>query len=170
MIWILAVGKANYDSKLDLAMVSRAFGASNITFCPGEKDGKRLIKYCQAMSRRWGGNFGVSYTDDWKRFIAERKNYLKIYLTRYGMSMTKLGYQVRTYKNVLAIVSFTESIKPLYDAADFNMSITTQPHSCSSSVAVFLHEFYSGRELSMHFENAKYKINPGDHGVRVKKL
>ena len=54
--------------------------------------------------------------------------------------------------------------------ADFSVSITDQPHSSSSAVAVFLHEFYSGRELAMHFENARYKIVPSEQGQYVEKV
>lgn len=170
MIWVLAVGKASYESKLDLAMVARAFGASNITFSPNERQAKKLSRYCQNVSKKWGGKFGVSFTDNWKSVVSEKKNYLKIYLTRYGVPMKDLGYQIKTYKNVLVVVSFSESIKPLYDSADFNVSLSVQPHSCASSIAIFLHEFYQGRELAMHFENAMYKINPDQHGINVKKI
>jgi len=171
LIWVLAIGKASYDAKLDLSMVARAFGASNITFVSGKSgDNKKLMKYCEAMDKKWGGKFGVSFADNWKEFISEKKNYLKVYLTRYGTPMKRHEYQINTYKNVLAIVSFTETIKQLYKSADFNISITTQPHTCTSSVAIFLHNFYKGRELAMHFENAAYKIEPEEHGVNVKRL
>jgi tRNA (cytidine56-2'-O)-methyltransferase len=50
------------------------------------------------------------------------------------------------------------------------VSITDQPHSSTSAIAVFLHEFYSGRELAMHFENARYKVVPSEQGVHVEKV
>ncbi len=170
MISILVIGKGNRESYLDLALVSRAFGASSITFCA--KDARDIGPISRGISRtnsKWGGKFSVSYAKNWKDFIKEKKNYLKIYLTRYGVPMKKLEYQVRTYKNVLLIVSFTEAIRPLYKAADFNISITAQPHTSASSIAVFLHDFYNGRELAMHFENARYKIVPEEHGIHVQK-
>ncbi len=168
MISVLVVGRSSYEDKISLCMVARAFGASNITFYPSDSGVKgKLARKCRALNRDWGGTFGFAFTDDWKGYVSEKKNYLKVYLTRYGLPIGKIGYRVRTYKNVLLIVSENESTKQLYKAADFNISITTQPHSCASSVAVFLHDFYQGRELAMHFENAMYKINPEQHGMRV---
>ncbi len=170
MISVLVVGRSSYEDKLSLCMVARAFGASNIMFCPTDRGAMdRLARRCRSLNRDWGGTFGLGFTDDWKRYVNEKKNYLKVYLTRYGLPMRKIGYQVRTYKNVLVIVSENESTKQLYKATDFNISITTQPHSCASSVAVFLHDFYQGRELAMHFENARYKISPEQHGIRVER-
>ncbi len=170
MITVLVVGKTGYEHKLDLCMVARAFGASSITFSPDDKESsKRLERACKALRRDWGGVFAVSSTNNWKGFMKDKKNYLKVYLTRYGIPVKKLGYQIRTYKNVLVVVSIKESVKQLYKAADFNMSITTQPHSCASAIAVFLHSFYDGRELAMHFENARYRITPDDHGIRIQK-
>ncbi len=170
MIWVLVVGKSNYDSTLDLSLVARAFGASGITFCPEDRrNAKKIIRSFNSINRNWGGKFAVSFTKNWKKFIDEKKNYLKVYLTRYGIPMEKMEYRIRTYKNILVIVSMKESVKPLYRSADFDLSITTQPHSCASSIAVFLHKFYNGRELAMHFENARYKIVPGEHGIRVEK-
>lgn len=170
MIWVLVVGKSSYEHNLDLCLVARAFGASNITFGLKDKTGvKRLIRYCKLVDKNWGGRFAVSSTNNWKGFIKDKKNYLKVYLTRYGIPIKKMEYQIRTYKNVLVVVSTSESIKELYKATDFNLSITAQPHSCASSISVFLHDFYNGRELAMHFENAKYKIAPEEHGVRIQK-
>ena len=170
LISVLVVGRSDYEDELSLCMVARAFGASTITFCPEDKSiMRKLSRKCKALNRDWGGAFSFSFTNDWKRFVKEKKNYLKVYLTRYGMPMKKIGYQVRTYKNVLIIVSEKETIKQLYKAADFNLSITTQPHSCASAIGVFLHDFYQGRELAIHFENARYKVSPEQHGMKVEK-
>ena len=167
---MLVVGRSSYENKLSLCMVARAFGASNVTFYPEDgKSMKKLERRCRSLNRNWGGAFSAASTKDWKSFVKEKKNYLKIYLTRYGIPINKIGYQIRTYKNVLVIVSEKEVIKPLYKTSDFNLSITTQPHSCTSSIAVFLHDFYQGRELAMHFENARYKVNPEERGIRIQR-
>ncbi len=167
---MLVVGRSSYEDELSLFMVARAFGAGSITFYPEDRRiMRKLSRKCKALNRDWGGSFSYSFTDNWKRFIDEKKNYLKVYLTRYGLPMKNIGYQVRTYKNLLIIVSEKEDIKPLYKVADFNLSITAQPHSCASAIGVFLHDFYQGRELAMHFENARYKVNPEQHGISIKK-
>ncbi len=170
MILVLVIGKGSHESYLDLALVSRAFGASAITFCAKDAGDIRSIERAiKGTNSKWGGKFSVFHTKNWKEFINEKKNYLKIYLTMYGLPMKKLEYQIRTYKNILLIVSFTEAIKPLYRAADFNISITAQPHTCASAISVFLHNFYNGRELALHFENAGYKVVPEEHSIHIQK-
>ncbi len=170
MISILVLGRSSYDSCIDICKISRAFGASNITFFPFKGAGMeaKLKNAVRHISKKWGGGFSVYFCNNWEKFIKEKRNYLKIYLTRYGIPITKMRYRISTYKNILLIVSFSESIKKAYDVADFNISISSQPHTCGSSIAIFLHDFYQGRELAMRFENPKYKIVPSQHGILVK--
>jgi tRNA (cytidine56-2'-O)-methyltransferase len=170
MISVLVLGKSSYDSCIDICMISRAFGASNITFFPskGSAIEAKLKRSIKQANKKWGGNFSVYFCNNWEKFIKEKRNYLKIYLTRYGMPIIKMRYRISTYKNILLITSFSESIKAAYDAADFNISISSQPHTCGSSIAIFLHDFYQGRELAMRFENPKYKVVPSQHGVEIK--
>jgi len=39
----------------------------------------------------------------------------------------------------------------------------------SAAISIFLHDFYQGRELALHFENAKYKVVPQERGFRIDK-
>jgi tRNA (cytidine56-2'-O)-methyltransferase len=170
VIWVLVIGKSSHETKLDLCLVARAFGASNISFAESNKSNDRkLSRYCDNINGKWGGKFSVSFFKDWKKFLDTKKNYVKVYLTRYGLPVKKVEYALKTYKNILIMVSMSESVKSLYKTSDFNVSITTQPHSSASSIAIFLHNFYDGRELAMHFENAKYKIIPEEHDIHIEK-
>ncbi len=167
MLSVLALGKADFGSNLDLCLTARAFGASAVTFV-GKRNPK-LIRVLNRMSGRWGGDFTVSFVDNWKEFLKTKKNYKTIYLTRFGVPINKVKYSLKTYKNIMLIVTQTEAFKNLYKAVDFNVSITTQPHCTTAAVAVFLHTFYEGRELAMHFENAKYKVIPEERRMHVEK-
>ncbi len=166
-ISILVIGKNSHESNLDLCLAARAFGASSVTFA-GKRNPK-MVRYLQNVVRNWGGSFSVNFTDDWRGEIASRKNYKVVYLTRFGVPINKLEYGLRTYKNLLVVVTLTENVKNLYRMADFNVSITTQPHCSAAAVAVFLHHFYEGRELAMHFENARYKVVPEERRIHVEK-
>lgn len=170
MIGILVIGKMDYEKIVDISLTSRAFGAGNITICESDmKTIKKSTAYLNKIKSNWGGNFSINFITNWKEFIKSRKNtYKMIYLTRYGSDIKKTN-TIQTYKNIMLIVSNSENIKELYNIADFNISITTQPHTIISSIAVFLNIYYRGRELAMHFENAKYKIIPSSHGIHVEK-
>ncbi len=168
MLAVLAVGNNAYESNKDLCMAARAFGASSVTIA-GRRN-SRLIRECKAISSKWGGNFEVDFTKDWKRFVAKKKTYKVVYLTRFGVPINREIHNLKTYKNILLIVTLSESIKDVLKISDFNVSITAQPHSSSAAVAIFLHSFYEGRELAMHFENAKYRVVPSEGEIHIEKL
>ncbi len=111
----------------------------------------------------------MAFQSDYKKVLDSASNYKKVYLTRYGTPLQGVLYSMRTYRNLFLIVTEQEAFKTMFSYADFGVSITDQPHSSSAAVAIFLHEFYSGRELAMHFENARYKIVPSSRGIHVEK-
>jgi tRNA (cytidine56-2'-O)-methyltransferase len=55
----------------------------------------------------------------------------------------------------------------VYDIADWNVAMTSQPHSEVSALAVFLHELFGGRELGAVFSDARLRIVPQTRGKSV---
>jgi tRNA (cytidine56-2'-O)-methyltransferase len=155
-ISILAIGKSPYQTNLDLCLTARALGASEITFV-GDKD-TRLIRYINNLNKNWGGKFKVQFAKSYKEALKSDTKYKKVYLTRYGNPLQTKSYMLKTYKNLVLIVTLKDEMEAIQKLADFNISVSSQPHCSSAAVAIFLHEFYNGRELAMHFENAKYKL------------
>jgi len=156
VITVLVLGKSSYENLKDVALASRAFGANSIIFTTNYNS--KLVRYFKTINSKWGGNFEVRFEKDWRAEISRKKNYEKVYLTMDGVPINKIIYRIKTYKNILLIASFQNAQRSVKEAVDFNVSITTQPHSTVSSVAVFMHMFYSGRELAIRFKNAKHKI------------
>jgi tRNA (cytidine56-2'-O)-methyltransferase len=146
-------------------MVARAFGASELIF--SSKKDPRLTKLVRSNNKKWGGSFSVGFEPDYMKVLDSNNNYKSVYLTRYGMPLQDVIGTLRTYKNLVLIVTNKEAFGPAYTKADFSVSITAQPHSSVSAIAVFLHEFYSGRELAMRFENARYKVIPSEQGAHI---
>ncbi|MGC8571764.1 MAG: tRNA (cytidine(56)-2'-O)-methyltransferase [Candidatus Micrarchaeia archaeon] len=168
MISVLVIGKNTYDRNIDIALTARAFGASEIIFASNKNS--KLLRYIKRLNSRWGSKFEVKYINNWKSFINSMRTYKIIYLTKYGQPLDKIGNLIRNYKNLLIVVSSEEVNKVLLNNSDFNINITTQPHCEASAIAIFLHHFYEGRELAMHFENAKYKIIPSERGIKIEEL
>jgi len=168
MISVLVIGGYDYTSILDMCLTARAMGASEMILTTKKND--KLVKYIHDLERKWGGRFRVGFVNNYKTALDNAVNYKKVYLTRYGVPLNKLAYTLNTYKNIMLIVSPATTSPKLHNIADFNVSVTDQPHSSSAAIAVFLHEFYRGRELAIHFENAKYKVIPKEHGVSVSKI
>ena len=55
----------------------------------------------------------------------------------------------------------------VYKSADWNVSVTTQPHSEVSSLAVFQHLLMEGKEFDLEFENPVFEVIPTAHGKNV---
>jgi tRNA (cytidine56-2'-O)-methyltransferase len=168
MISVLVIGGNDYANNLNLCLTARALGASEMIFTT--KKDARLVRYISGLERKWGGRFRIDFVNNYKTVLKKAVNYKKVYLTRYGVPLHKMSYMLNTYKNIMLIVSPTSSSPKLHNIADFNISVTDQPHCSAAAIAVFLHDFYRGRELAVHFENAKYKVLPKEHGVSVEKI
>jgi len=48
----------------------------------------------------------------------------------------------------------------VYQLADYNIGVTSQPHSEVAALAIFLHEYAEGKELEKEFGDAKIRIIP----------
>ena len=58
-----------------------------------------------------------------------------------------------------------------YGLADYDIGVTSQPHSEIAALArSFLHELQGGEELKKEFASAKLKIVPSGNGKKVEKL
>jgi tRNA (cytidine56-2'-O)-methyltransferase len=153
---------------IDLCLTARALGASGITFV-GKKDSS-ISRYLNSINGKWGGKFRVEFVKNYKDALKSALKYTKVYLTQFGAPLHSKKSLLRTYKNIVLIVTPKKERNNLHRIADFNVSVSTQPHCSTAAIAVFLHEFYEGRELAMHFENAKLKVVPKMRGVEIKSL
>lgn len=153
-----------------LALVSRAFGAVEIVF---DSEDVRVKESVDAISRAWGGDFKVSFTESWKKFI---KNFdgIKVHLTMYGIHVNDFRFEKLTNaaesgeKNVLVIVGGKKVPSDLYELADYNIGVGNQPHSEVAALCVFLDRLFSGSELNKDFKG-KQKIIPQERGKKLEK-
>ncbi len=155
-ISVLAIGNGTHEENVELALTMRAFGASEIIFSC--KEDRKILRKISAIDRLWGGKFRVRFEKDYKEVLKNAPKSKKIYLTRFGEPLQSRIGLIRSYKNIVLIITQKDYEKGIYDSSDFNISVTSQPIAAVSASAVFLHDYYNGRELAMHFERARYKI------------
>jgi len=167
MITVLSIGEGNYRVRLNMCLTARAFGAARIVFI-GSRD-SRLVGYIGKLNYKWGGAFKVDFSTNAAKAIKSFNKYKKIYLTMFGVPLKQVEYTLKTYKNILLIVTAKDWEASLSKLTDFDVSITTQPHAQVASIAIFLHEFFNGRELAVQFQNARYKIVPKPKGAQIRK-
>ena len=151
-----------------LFLAARALGADAAVYC-GQRDAE-LEKALRKVNESWGGTFEVVYAKDWRLGLQEYKDSgLEIvHLTMYGLPIKEVMEKIRSSsKDKLIIVGGAKVPKEVYLLADWNVSVTSQPHSEVSALSVFLHEFFRGEELLRSFDGGKLRILPQERGKQV---
>lgn len=151
-----------------VCLTARAFGASKV-FLSGDED-KKLMENVRDVSNRWGGDFQIEYRKNWQNLLDEwKKNGGKIvHLTMYGEQVHETINSIKSSKNdKLVVVGGSRVPSNVYREADWNISVTTQPHSEVSALALFLHMYYDGKELNKEFKGGKLKVVPSAHGKKI---
>ncbi|MGI6464329.1 tRNA (cytidine(56)-2'-O)-methyltransferase [Methanobacterium sp.] len=151
-----------------VCLTARALGASGV-FLSGDHD-KKLMGNVQDVVKRWGGNFQVEYCKKWGNLLEEWKDKGGeiVHLTMYGEQVQDVTPQIRSSpRDKLVVVGGSRVPSKVYQEADWNVSVTTQPHSEVSALAIFLHMLYDGKELDLEFENGDMKVIPSARGKNV---
>ena len=152
-------------------LVARAFGADKVIYS-GQRDEKLEVRL-DDITKMWGGSFEVEYEKDWKQTIVnwqEAQGEI-VHLTAYGLPVQNVTLEIRqSKKDKLVIVGGAKVPRIVYALSDWNVSITSQPHSEISALGIFLHEFFEGKELSKIFQNPKLRIIPESRGKKIMKI
>jgi tRNA (cytidine56-2'-O)-methyltransferase len=172
-IYVLRLGhRIERDRRITthVGLVSRAFGANGI-YIAGEKD-ENVKKSLEKVVMTWGGSFHVEIGVSARKIIEEwrAKGGEIIHLTMYGLPLPNVIEKIRKSKKDKLIVVGAEKVPAwIFELADWNVSITNQPHSEVAALAVFLHELWKGKEFKFEFKNAKIRIVPSAKGKKVLK-
>jgi len=167
MIAVLRLGhRVGRDVRITthICLAARALGAEKV-FLSGEKD-ESVIKSIEGVVKRWGGEFEVEYRKDWRAVMKGWKG-KTVHLTMYGEPLNDRVGLLRKEKDLLVIVGAEKVPSEVYRNADFNISVSGQPHSEVAALAVFLDRFFEGKELEKRFSGAKLRIVPQAHGKLI---
>lgn len=149
------------------ALVARTFGADRFIYS-GQKD-LNFENSVKKVVKNFGGKFKVEYVSKWKTIVNNWKSRGKIvHLTMYGMPLDRKIKEIRKKNNILCIVGGEKVPPEIYENADFNISITNQPHSEVSALAIFMNKYYKNKEFK--FPKAKIKVIPQEKGKKILKL
>ncbi|MBP2132582.1 tRNA (cytidine56-2'-O)-methyltransferase [Methanomicrobium sp. W14] len=148
-----------------VGLTARALGAKGMYLASDDKGIKRSI---DDVAQRWGGNFFVEDNISWKKCIREWKDEggTVVHLTMYGLRLTDVEESIREKEKILVVVGAEKVPGDMYELADYNVSVTTQPHSEISSLALFMDHLFEGKTLNLDFSEPEIKIIPCEHGKR----
>jgi tRNA (cytidine56-2'-O)-methyltransferase len=149
--------------------VARAFGAHEAWFDTRDESLERKIAQ---VNETFGGSFVAKTGINLMNAIrgAKKEGYCVVHLTMYGIPLPQVIEEIREKDKILVLVGGPKVPKYFYEVADYNVSITNQPHSEVAAVAVFLDWFYKGDEFNFKFEGGKIEIEPCGRGKKIKVL
>ncbi|MCD4759550.1 tRNA (cytidine(56)-2'-O)-methyltransferase [archaeon] len=157
MIEVLRLGhRISRDKRISthVALVARAFGAKKIWYT-GQKD-KSYEESVNRISSEFGGDFSIEHL---KKFEKVFEGKTVVHLTMYGEDFRK----VKIPKKDLLIVIGGEKVPPeVYQASDFNVGVTNQPHSEVGALAVFMDHLENSEYPS--FNDGKVRVKPSKKG------
>ena len=170
MIEVLRLGhRISRDKRISthVALVARSFGAQKIYMNEVNPEIKHTISN---INQTWGGNFEIELISEWKKIIKEKKNAsVKIvHLTMYGQNINNVETKIRNENKILIVVGAEKVPREIYELADYNVAIGSQPHSEVSALGVLLDRIQQGKQFELKFENPERVIIPQEQGKEVR--
>jgi tRNA (cytidine56-2'-O)-methyltransferase len=148
-----------------LILAARAFGAEKAYYTGIQDDS--LEESISKITLDWGGDFSLEYVSSWKAVLGNWEGKV-VHLTMYGLPFQDVVGEIRSDPSPkLIVVGGAKVPGEVYGAAHWNVAVTGQPHSEVSALALFLHELYQGRELSLDFTGARLEVIPQARGKKM---
>jgi len=146
-----------------VGLAARALGAEGM-YLAGADTG--VVQTITDVVGRWGGTFFCEDKITWRRCIHDwkRSGGTVVHLTMYGIDLPDVISEMRTRENILVIVGAEKVPGEIFGLADYNVAVTSQPHSEISSLAIFLDHLFSGTKLTVRYPDAKIRIIPSISG------
>ena len=153
-----------------LFLAARAFGASGAVYT-GKRD-LVLEETIGDVVSDWGGSFDIRFSESWRSEVRGwGASGRVVHLTMYGLPLREVVSEIRGCgSDLLVVVGGAKVPGEVYGLADWNIAVTSQPHSEVSALAVFLHELYEGRWLERVYEGGRLRVVPQARGKRVEDL
>ena len=148
-----------------VALTARAFGASSIIIDQKDEELEETVK---KVNRNFGGNFTIESGIDPKKYVSSFKGTV-IHLTMYGEPLNKIIQDLKiSYRNndLLIVVGASKVPPAFYEKSHYNVSVTSQPISEVSALAMVLDRLFDGKELEESF-SGRLRIVPTSRGKKV---
>ena len=149
-----------------VGLTARALGADRVILAGSGASRQSTI---EDITDRFGGPFAVDVTDSPKKTIRDWEGRVA-HLTMYGLPVQDVESEIRAAHReepLLVVVGAEKVPFEVYEAADWNVGVTNQPHSEIAGLAVFLDRLFEGRELDRDWEDADSVVVPRETGKRV---
>jgi len=157
-----------------VALVARAFCAKRMVYSGQHDSG--LESSVSRLVANWGGDFTIAYEKNFRKAIKEHREmgFTIVHLTMYGMPLPERLAEIKNKSQKLLIIVGSEAVPgDIYQLADFNVSVTSQPHSEVAALAIMLDRLMEGKELERGYGKGfrgRMAIEPDERGKKVSEL
>ena len=121
------------------------------------------------INKTWGGSFEVEFIEKWRPIVKKKKdeNFRIVHLTMYGESINEVQQKLGKEENLLVVVGAEKVPREIYELADYNVGVGSQPHSEISALAILLDRIQNGKQFEKSFSGGIRKIIPTKKGKNV---
>lgn len=165
MIAVLRIGhRPDRDKRVTthVALVARAFGADEIFV--DTKDSE-LEKNFHGVCEKFGGMVNIKTGVNWRKILRNWEGQI-VHLTMYGEEFELVMSEFDTEKDLMIVVGSEKMPKEVFEIADVNLSVGSQPHSEVAALAVFLYKYFDGSPFR-NFDDGQMRIIPNNKGKTV---
>ena len=149
-----------------VGLTARAFGADRVILPTIAGDALETV---ESVTTRFGGPFEVETVETPRTAIRDWAGRI-VHLSMYGERLQDVEATIRaahTDEPLLIVVGGGKVAFSVYEAADWNVAVTNQPHSEVAALSVFLDHLFEGAELGRQWLDAEHEIIPQAVGKRV---
>jgi len=151
-----------------VALTARALGAGAVHIA--EEDAE-VVRSVRSVAARFGGGFVIDDGVGWKGPIKAWKaaGGQVVHLTMYGLPLRDAVPRILARATDALVVVGAEKVPgDLYELADENVAVGSQPHSEVAALALVLDRLRAGAWEDDEFAGAKIQVVPTAHGKRVR--
>ena len=149
-----------------IGLTARALGADRVLLAGDASQSRETVA---DITDRFGGPFEAELVEGHRGVVRDWEGRV-VHLTMYGEPVEAVESEVRAAhaEGPLLVVVGAEKVPwDVYEAADWNVGVTNQPHSEVAALAVFLDRLFEGRELDREWADADRRVVPEATGKRV---
>ncbi len=149
-----------------IGLTARALGADHAYLVGDAHQSESTVR---DITDRFGGPFEVEVIESYRPLIRDWEGSV-VHLTMYGERVQDVEADIRSAHEtepLLVVVGAEKVPFEVYDAADWNVGVTNQPHSEVAALAVFMDRLFDGRELDREWEDADQRVVPMETGKNV---
>jgi len=149
-----------------VGLTARMLGAEGMLLA---SDDPGIVQSLEDVVKRWGGDFYIKNNVNFKQEIRAWKEAggKVCHLSMYGVNLPDVTGELKKCEKLMIVVGAEKVPPEIYQLADWNVAVGSQPHSEVAAVAITMDRIAEGEPLKKEFPGAELTIVPAERGKHV---